>query len=99
MHMIQDQASDIGYPVLCIRHQALLDFINSLKMMSFWTSWVPSPREEAQASIGYLWIGCSKITEAAPNRSAAHVPTALASSTERYLAIEAPSLKSSPLSF
>ena len=45
--------------------------MSSRKMMSFCTSWVPSPREEAQASMGYLWIGCSSITEAAPNRSAA----------------------------
>ena len=32
-------------------------FMISLKMTSFWTSWVPSPRDEPQASIGYLCTG------------------------------------------
>ena len=39
--------------------------------------------------MGYLWMGWSKITETAPNRSAAQRETSRARSTARYLAIAA----------
>ena len=50
----------------------------SLKITSLCTSCVPSPRDAPHVSKGNLWIGCSRMTEAAPNMSAAHVVTSLA---------------------
>lgn len=43
--------------------------------------------------MGYLWIGCSRITDAAPKISAAHRETSRATSTLRYLASIIASLK------
>jgi hypothetical protein len=71
-------------------------FISSLNIINFCISWVPSPRDAAQTSRGYLWIGCSKITDAAPKISAAQMVTSRATPTVRYFATDDAWRKSSP---